>query len=306
MAPTLSLHAALAVLLLAAAAPRPGAAWKRGRATFYGNEPWYWSIHHGSERAVPAAADGAAARPPPRAQAWPAGAPRPSAAPPRPRWPGCGLGYQWPDQGTGWNVAALADTHPDYRGSCGACYEVRCDSAVLRDGYGDSIDRTGACRDPEASVILKITDTCPCTYRRARCRAPVAARRARAAPPPLPRSPSHGRGWLARWLQEQLLLQQALVLRRHGVVPIEYRRVDCGAQPAKRAGGANFPGEFPPKALAGSRPGFDWHKAFPSGGYLNAHAGDGSKLVSVDDFLRMAGRASGGGGGGGGYAQFGK
>jgi hypothetical protein len=22
---------------------------RQGRATFYGNEPWYWSIHHGSE-----------------------------------------------------------------------------------------------------------------------------------------------------------------------------------------------------------------------------------------------------------------
>lgn len=23
--------------------------WREGRATFYGNEPWLWSIHHGSE-----------------------------------------------------------------------------------------------------------------------------------------------------------------------------------------------------------------------------------------------------------------
>lgn len=24
-------------------------AWKEGRATYYGNEPWGWSIHYGSE-----------------------------------------------------------------------------------------------------------------------------------------------------------------------------------------------------------------------------------------------------------------
>jgi hypothetical protein len=33
-------------------------------------------------------------------------------------------GYQWPDQGTGWDVAALSDLHPEYEGSCSRCYEV--------------------------------------------------------------------------------------------------------------------------------------------------------------------------------------
>lgn len=28
-------------------------------------------------------------------------------------------------QGTGWDVVALSDKHPDYAGSCGKCYEVR-------------------------------------------------------------------------------------------------------------------------------------------------------------------------------------
>jgi hypothetical protein len=42
--------AALALVgLLLLAAGSTVSAWKRGRATFYGNEPWYWSIHHGSE-----------------------------------------------------------------------------------------------------------------------------------------------------------------------------------------------------------------------------------------------------------------
>ena len=53
--------------------------WRTGRATFYGNEPWLWSIHEGS----------------------------------------CGYGYIWPDEPLGWDVAALPDSHYEYDGSCG-------------------------------------------------------------------------------------------------------------------------------------------------------------------------------------------
>eukprot|EP00879_Flechtneria_rotunda_P014411 GHRR01015058.1.p1 GENE.GHRR01015058.1~~GHRR01015058.1.p1 ORF type:complete len:136 (+),score=21.77 GHRR01015058.1:159-566(+) len=102
----------------------PASAWRTGRATFYGNEPWYWSIHHGS----------------------------------------CGQGYLWPDEGQGWDVAALSDTHPEYAGSCGRCYEIKCDDSSMKDGYGEWIDRNDACKDTEASVVVQITDTCPCIY----------------------------------------------------------------------------------------------------------------------------------------------
>eukprot|EP01026_Neomeris_dumetosa_P009360 TRINITY_DN13142_c0_g1_i5.p1 TRINITY_DN13142_c0_g1~~TRINITY_DN13142_c0_g1_i5.p1 ORF type:complete len:129 (-),score=3.12 TRINITY_DN13142_c0_g1_i5:10-396(-) len=91
-----------------------------GRATFYGNEPWYWSIHYGS----------------------------------------CGYGYLCEDEGTGWDVAALADVHPEYSGSCGRCYEVQCNPTFFKDGYGQSLDRSNVCRDPSASVVVTITDTC--------------------------------------------------------------------------------------------------------------------------------------------------
>jgi hypothetical protein len=50
---------------------------------------------------------------------------------------GCGYGYQWPDQGQGWDIAALSDQHPEYRGSCGGCYEIKCQSSDIRDGYGE-------------------------------------------------------------------------------------------------------------------------------------------------------------------------
>eukprot|EP01025_Chloroclados_australasicus_P008912 TRINITY_DN1330_c1_g1_i2.p1 TRINITY_DN1330_c1_g1~~TRINITY_DN1330_c1_g1_i2.p1 ORF type:complete len:380 (-),score=33.30 TRINITY_DN1330_c1_g1_i2:1662-2801(-) len=95
-----------------------------GRATFYGNEPWLWSIHWGS----------------------------------------CGYGYLCPEEGTGWDVAALADFHPEYLGSCGRCYEVQCHPTYFTDGYGETLDRVNVCRDPSASVVVTITDTCPCVY----------------------------------------------------------------------------------------------------------------------------------------------
>lgn len=53
--------------------------WRRGRGTYYGDEPWLWDIHYGS----------------------------------------CGNYYLWPDIGTGWDVAALPDVHPEYSNSCG-------------------------------------------------------------------------------------------------------------------------------------------------------------------------------------------
>lgn len=53
--------------------------WRIGRGTFYGNEPWAWSIHEGS----------------------------------------CGYGYIWEDEPLGWDVAAIPDVHYEFAGSCG-------------------------------------------------------------------------------------------------------------------------------------------------------------------------------------------
>eukprot|EP01025_Chloroclados_australasicus_P018455 TRINITY_DN196_c0_g1_i5.p1 TRINITY_DN196_c0_g1~~TRINITY_DN196_c0_g1_i5.p1 ORF type:complete len:418 (-),score=51.86 TRINITY_DN196_c0_g1_i5:3505-4758(-) len=98
--------------------------WKQGRGTFYGNEFWLWNIHEGS----------------------------------------CGYGYLCPEEGTGWDIAALPDAHWGYLGSCGRCYEVKCLPSTFIDNYGESLDRSGVCYDPEASVVVTITDTCPCNY----------------------------------------------------------------------------------------------------------------------------------------------
>lgn len=130
----------------------------------------------------------------------------------------CGLGYQYKNQGTGWDVAAIADASPEFAGSCGwvrvgrfgavwrlqldpasalakrvlssavqiepsspslmppthspslpftppvrcrRCYEVRCDPrSVVTDGYGNSFDRSGVCKHPGATVVVRTVDNC--------------------------------------------------------------------------------------------------------------------------------------------------
>ena len=44
------------------------------------------------------------------------------------------------------------------------CYEVQCLPSSFTDGYGSPLDRTGVCFNPNASVVVRITDTCPCVY----------------------------------------------------------------------------------------------------------------------------------------------
>jgi hypothetical protein len=61
-------------------------------------------------------------------------------------------------------VAALSDSFSEYQGSCGRCYEVKCNSMSFKDGYGDSLSRDGVCKDSESSVVVTVTDTCPCHY----------------------------------------------------------------------------------------------------------------------------------------------
>eukprot|EP00879_Flechtneria_rotunda_P026763 GHRR01028587.1.p1 GENE.GHRR01028587.1~~GHRR01028587.1.p1 ORF type:complete len:127 (+),score=27.10 GHRR01028587.1:317-697(+) len=74
----------------------------------------------------------------------------------------CMFGHIDYNKGTGWDIGALSDKAGDYAGSCGRCYEVACRRTHLKDGYGNDLDRTGACIDESRSVIITITDTCPC------------------------------------------------------------------------------------------------------------------------------------------------
>lgn len=44
------------------------------------------------------------------------------------------------------------------------CKEVKCKKMSFKDGYGAALDRNGACFDDQASVVVTITDSCPCHY----------------------------------------------------------------------------------------------------------------------------------------------
>jgi hypothetical protein len=46
------------------------------------------------------------------------------------------------------------------------CFEVKCAPTDFADGYGQSLPRAGACYDPDASVVIAVTDTCEAAPRR--------------------------------------------------------------------------------------------------------------------------------------------
>lgn len=56
-----------------------------------------------------------------------------------------------------------SDTAWDYAGSCGKCKEVKCKPMGFKDGYGAWLDRYD-CYNNYASVVVMVTDTCPCYY----------------------------------------------------------------------------------------------------------------------------------------------
>jgi hypothetical protein len=43
------------------------------------------------------------------------------------------------------------------------CYKVKCVPSTFTDGYGTQMDCEGACHG-DASVVVTITDSCPCDY----------------------------------------------------------------------------------------------------------------------------------------------
>ncbi|KAI8474618.1 MAG: RlpA-like double-psi beta-barrel-protein domain-containing protein-containing protein [Monoraphidium minutum] len=129
----------------------------------------------------------------------------------------CGYGQLAEDVGTGWDVAALTDAVSDYKGSCGKCKEVKCKPIGFKDGYGAWLDRSSVCYDPSASVVVMITDTCPCQY---------------------PGNYASNKRWccgdmyhldVSHWAFEKL------ADTKWGVIATEWRDVDCGYRPAKQA-----------------------------------------------------------------------
>ncbi|KAF8065858.1 EXPA32 [Scenedesmus sp. PABB004] len=129
----------------------------------------------------------------------------------------CGYGYLDENAGTGWDVAASADTNRDHSGSCGTCKEVRCKEMWFKDGYGQKLERETICYDPTASVIVTITDTCPCHY---------------------PGNYYSNKRWCCGdmyHLDMSLWAFEKLADTKYGVIAIEWRNVPCTFRPAKVA-----------------------------------------------------------------------
>ncbi|KAI8469892.1 MAG: RlpA-like double-psi beta-barrel-protein domain-containing protein-containing protein [Monoraphidium minutum] len=76
----------------------------------------------------------------------------------------CQYGYLDRNVGTGWDIAAISDLAHDYGNSCGKCKEVRCKPSNFADGYGQWLERTNVCYNDYSSVVVMVTDTCPCHY----------------------------------------------------------------------------------------------------------------------------------------------
>ncbi|KAG2501765.1 hypothetical protein HYH03_000265 [Edaphochlamys debaryana] len=124
---------------------------------------------------------------------------------------------------TGKDIAALSDTASDYAGSCGRCYEVMCNPSAFSDGYGNWIDRNGACKG--GSVIVTITDTCPCYY---------------------PANEYSNKRWCCGDMQHMDLSQEAfskIADINQGVIGIKFRQVSCpgDSHPSPRKGSSEFP-----------------------------------------------------------------
>ncbi|KAG2424346.1 hypothetical protein HXX76_014555 [Chlamydomonas incerta] len=126
---------------------------------------------------------------------------------------------------TGTDIVAISDTADDYGGSCGRCYEVQCNPTSFRDGYGNHIDRTSPCFNGSKSVIVTVTDTCPCYY---------------------PANEYSNRRWCCGDMYHMDLSSQAfsqLADLGWGVIGTRFRVVGCpgGFKPSPRAATSDFP-----------------------------------------------------------------
>lgn len=116
-------------------------------------------------------------------------------------------------KGTGFDIAAFADSMPEYPNSCGTCYEVACKSAHVKDSNGKTLDRTATCHDEKRTVIVMISDTCPCYY---------------------PANAFSNMRWCCGDQPHMDLSTNAfgkIARRDDGVAAIRYRRVACPTEP---------------------------------------------------------------------------
>lgn len=151
--------------------------WRTGRATFYGGPTDPWSIHAGA----------------------------------------CNYGYLYNDDPLGWNVAAMNDGNPLYEDSCGRCVEVMCDPRWIQDNYGASYDRTAACLNPAYSLVVRVTDDCPCSY---------------------PANAYSNKRWCCNDVEHldiSVWAFEKIAPTKWGVIGLKYRAVPCNNNPAWNA-----------------------------------------------------------------------
>ncbi|GLI71000.1 hypothetical protein VaNZ11_016116 [Volvox africanus] len=154
--------------------------WHTGRATHYGGPGDPWSIHNGH----------------------------------------CGYGYLDPNVGTGWDICAPSDQNWDYdsaSSNCGVCYEVACQGMNFNDFYGNWLERQSVCYDSSTSVVVMVTDLCPCYY---------------------PPNQYSNKRWCCGDMSHfdvSVFAFEKLADVKWGVIGIKYRRVPCDYKPTKRA-----------------------------------------------------------------------
>lgn len=228
------------ILAFGSVAPSYDMQWRTGRSTFYGGPTDSWSIHKGA----------------------------------------CDYGYLYADDPLGWDVAAINDGNPLYQDSCGRCLEVRCDPRWISDLYGGSFDRTTACSDPSQSIIVRITDDCPCTY---------------------PPNGYSNKRWCCNdveHLDMSIWAFEKLAPTKWGVIGLKYRSVPCTNTPTIAAPPVAQPTPGIPPSGDLPRPTRDWPDMVTSNrsdtplslfqdGYRNGF-GDASWSTSVETYSASA------------------
>lgn len=185
----------------------------------------------------------------------------------------CGYYNLDPCTGTGWDIAALSDTFHAYSGSCGSCYEVACDNRAFKDGYGEFLDRNNVCSDSAASVVVTVTDTCPCNY---------------------PNNYHSNKRWCCGDVDHfdlSVYAFEKLASTKWGVIGIKYRPVPCYHNPWKKPKPLEPPS--PPAGLNWGK----WHNADAANclayqnmgeGYNAAEGGGlgiGGEAINVTDYI---------------------
>ncbi|GAB4813330.1 hypothetical protein N2152v2_000376 [Parachlorella kessleri] len=193
----------------------------------------------------------------------------------------CGFGYQWPDIGTGWDVAAIADAAPEFSGSCGQCNEVKCEHMTIIDGYNKTIDRTkGICYDSSKTVVVRTVDACECGAVVLTCNKRWCCN---------DNSQTYSAHFdISIWAFEKL------ANTKFGVMGIKYRRVPCSYQPQSPAPALKnpTPGEAPPP---GARPPNEYVYVKRTGGIGGTQGGVKQKTGQQNDTIPYESLFVGGG-----------